>query len=111
MSAVYSEWLRENLAAIALAVIGVTAAGVVFWYAGTRFAGWLIGRAERRDRWRLTSGRLSVRVLDLFHVARCAITGHDWTVNSQGTQRVCYRCWTVDDGLAAARRASHGEAR
>ena len=55
MSAAYSAWLRENLSAIALAVVGVAAAvvgvaaaGVVFWYAGTRFAGWLIGRSERR---------------------------------------------------------------
>ena len=48
MSAEYSAWLRENLTAMALAVVGVAAAGVVFWYAGTRFAGWLIGRSERR---------------------------------------------------------------
>ena len=48
MSAVYSAWLRENLAAMAFAVVGVTAAGAVFWYAGTRFAGWLIARSERR---------------------------------------------------------------
>lgn len=50
MRAEYAEWLRGNLVTIPLVLLAVVAAGVVFWYAGTRLAGWLIARSEQRAR-------------------------------------------------------------
>jgi hypothetical protein len=44
------------------------------------------------DRWTLSPKRG-----DSLRRLRCALTGHDWRVNARATQRLCPRCWTIEE--------------
>ena len=57
--------------------------------------------------WIRPGWRLNPRRFDWLRMARCLLlTGHKWTINSRQTQRVCYRCWTVQDAIEAYRPAN-----
>lgn len=40
---------------------------------------------------------LSPRRGDMLRRFRCALLGHDWGTNPRETQRMCPRCWTVEE--------------
>lgn len=57
------------------------------------------------EKWRLGPKRW-----DWLRSIRCALTGHRWESSGpRSMQRVCYRCWTVDDTAAVERAAREAD--